>query len=132
MSREKEKYESMLKRILNSKIGKELYKEYRSPEYGFTEKEAIEETVFNFLTNQELTTIIEVLPEVWEDIKGYILLEVEHDILSDLKSFEERYEPSTGLRLPRLVIEFDVDKYLERLAENIVASNQREGKETIA
>jgi len=121
MSEEK-RYESMLKRILNSEIGKELYKEFRSPEYDFTEKEAIEETVFNFLTATVLTDIIKVLPEVWEDIKDYILLEVEHDILRDPKSFEERYEPSTGLKLPRLVIEFNLDKYLEKLAERIVVS----------
>jgi len=121
MSEEK-RYESMLKRILNSEIGKELYKEFRSPEYDFTEKEAIEETVFNFLTATVLTDIIKVRTEVWEDSKDYILLEVEHDILRDPKSFEERYEPSTGLKLPRLVIEFNLDKYLEKLAERIVAS----------
>jgi len=122
MSREKEKYESMLKRILNSERGKELYKEYRSPEYGFTKKEAIAETIFAFLTEEELKTIVEVLPEVWEEIRDHILLEVKYDILDDVESFTESYEPSGTFTRPRLIIEFDVEKYLEKLAKKIVAS----------
>jgi hypothetical protein len=111
-------YKDMRKRILESKVGRKLLLYFKKlDEKEKNEKEIEEDVIYEFF-NEKLETIVEVLPEIWEDLRERIKEEVEFNVLNSPKDFEDSIRGSSGFG-SYIYIDFDLDSYLNDLIEKI-------------
>jgi hypothetical protein len=106
-------YKSMLEKILNSEWAKKQKEEYEDEKLAEMElKEAILEDFFY----EELGTILKVLPELWDEIKREVEMEVA-SVLGSPKEFEDAVVTKFGKQC--LEIEFDLSDFLDDVSEEV-------------
>jgi len=104
-------YKSLLEKIRGSEWAKGIREEFGEDE-GFTEEGLVEE-----FFSETFEVIIKVLPELWEDIKEEVKAEVSW-VLANPKEFEDAVVSHLGKGY--LEIDFDLEKYLQRVCDKVL------------
>jgi hypothetical protein len=115
----------MLNRILKSKFAKDWVKERNKDlqrEIDFSDRERTENDwqpdLINDFFHQPLPQIVKVLPEIWEDVKHRVMLDVKYDVLDKVESFED-YVNSSGFS-SHIDVLFDLNQYLDETMEAVL------------
>jgi hypothetical protein len=104
----------MLEKILKSEWAKKQMEEYEDEKLAEIELKEIVVEDFFF---EDLETILKVLPELWDEIKREVEIEVAN-VLGSPKEFEDAVVTKFGRQC--LEVEFDLGDFLEDVCEEIV------------
>jgi hypothetical protein len=113
-------YKDALEKILKSEWAEKQREVYEDEELSEMElKEALVEDFFY----EDLGTILKVLPELWEEIKEEVEMEVA-SVLDNPKNFEDALVSRLGRQ--ELVINFSLNDFLDDVCEEVekVARNE--------
>jgi hypothetical protein len=104
----------MLEKILKSEWAKKQREEYEDEELDEMElKEALVEDFFY----EDLETVLKVLPELWDEIKAEVEIEVAN-VLGSPKEFEGALATRFGRQY--LEIDFNLGDFLDDVCEEVI------------